>query len=58
MARITGSLDANDVLYAVDSSRNYDPSSKLETIQAHVMFINPADDFINLPSSPNAKSSV
>jgi homoserine O-acetyltransferase/O-succinyltransferase len=49
MARITGSLDANDVLYAVDSSRNYDPSSKLETIQAHVMFINSADDFINPP---------
>jgi homoserine O-acetyltransferase/O-succinyltransferase len=49
MARIIGSLDANDMLYAVDSSRNYDPSSKLETIQAHVMFINSADDFINPP---------
>jgi homoserine O-acetyltransferase len=49
MARITGSLDANDMLYAVDSSRNYDPSLKLETIQAHVMFINSADDFINPP---------
>ncbi len=49
MARITGTLDANDMLYAVDSSRNYDPSSKLETIQAHVMSINSADDFINPP---------
>jgi homoserine O-acetyltransferase/O-succinyltransferase len=49
MARITGSLDANDFLYAVDSSRNYDPSGKLETIQAHVMYINSADDFINPP---------
>jgi homoserine O-acetyltransferase len=47
MARITGTLDANDFLYAVDSSRNYDPSGKLDTIQAHVMYINSADDFIN-----------
>src|SRR5258708_25864035 len=49
MARLTSTLDANDFLYAVDSSRNYDPSSKLETIKAHVMYINSADDFINPP---------
>lgn len=41
--------DANDTLYALDSSRNYDPSPNLERIKAHVMFVNSADDFINPP---------
>ena len=40
-------LDANDLLYAVNASRNYDPSAKLDTIKAPVMFVNSADDFIN-----------
>jgi homoserine O-acetyltransferase len=42
-------LDANDLLYQVNASRNYDPSAQLETITAHVMWINSADDFINPP---------
>ena len=42
-------LDANDLLYAVNASRNYDPSPKLESIDAPVMWINSADDFINPP---------
>jgi homoserine O-acetyltransferase len=33
----------------VDSSRDYDPSARLETITAPVMWINSADDFINPP---------
>ncbi|MBV8897140.1 MAG: alpha/beta fold hydrolase [Acidobacteriaceae bacterium] len=41
--------DANDLLYAVASSRDYDPSSDLERVKAWVMFINSADDFINPP---------
>jgi homoserine O-acetyltransferase len=45
----TSGLDANDLLYAVNSSRNYDPSPQLEKIQAPVMYINSADDFINPP---------
>ncbi len=57
-ARITGSLDANDFLYAVDSSRNYDPSAKLETIQAQVMYINSADDFINPPELGIAEREI
>jgi homoserine O-acetyltransferase len=40
-------LDANDLLYAVNASRNYDPSPKLETIRAPMMWINSGDDFIN-----------
>lgn len=42
-------LDANDLIYQVESSRNYDPSPKLETITAPVLWINSADDFINPP---------
>jgi homoserine O-acetyltransferase len=41
--------DANDLLYAVASSRDYDPSKDLEKIEAWVMYINSADDFINPP---------
>lgn len=47
-ARFAG-LDANDLLYQVNASRNYDPSPNLEKITAHVMYINSADDFINPP---------
>lgn len=42
-------MDANDFLYQVDASRNYDPSAKLPSITAPVMWINSADDFINPP---------
>jgi homoserine O-acetyltransferase len=41
--------DANDFLYAFNSSRNYDPSANLEKIQVPVMAVNSADDFINPP---------
>ena len=47
--RELATLDANDWLYALDSSRNYDPSPNLEKITAPVMFVNSADDFINPP---------
>jgi len=41
--------DANDVLYAVESSRDYDPGPKLETTRAPLLAINSADDLINPP---------
>ena len=41
--------DANDLLYALESSRNYDPSPNLEKIEAPLLAINSADDFINPP---------
>jgi homoserine O-acetyltransferase len=56
-ARLTG-LDANDLLYAVNASRNYDPSPKLEKITAHVMYINSADDFINPPELGMAEREI
>jgi homoserine O-acetyltransferase len=44
-----GSTDANDLLYAIESSRDYDPSPQLERITAPLLAINSADDFINPP---------
>lgn len=41
--------DADDLLYAIESSRNYDPSPQLERIAAPLLAINSADDFINPP---------
>lgn len=50
--------DANDFLYQFDASRNYDPSSNLDKIQAAVMFINSADDFINPPELQIAEKEI
>ena len=58
MTRITSSLDANDLLYAVNASRNYDPSPQLEKISAPVMFANSADDFINPPELGIAEREI
>jgi homoserine O-acetyltransferase len=41
--------DANDLLYQVDASRDYNPQPKLETIKAHLLAINSADDAVNPP---------
>lgn len=42
-------LDANDLLYQLDASREYNPSPKLETIKAPLLAVNSADDFVNPP---------
>src|SRR4051812_9777764 len=41
--------DANDILYAVEASRDYDPGPDLEKIRAPLLAINSADDLINPP---------
>jgi homoserine O-acetyltransferase len=41
--------DANDVLYALEASRDYDPAPALEKIRAPMVAINSADDLINPP---------
>jgi homoserine O-acetyltransferase len=51
-------LDANDLLYQVNASRNYDPSPGLEKIRARVMYINSADDFINPPELGMAQREI
>jgi homoserine O-acetyltransferase len=43
------SLDANDVIYAFEASRDYDPSKMLDKVTAPVLAINSADDFVNPP---------
>jgi homoserine O-acetyltransferase/O-succinyltransferase len=52
------SVDANDFLYQVNSSRNYDPSPQLDKIIAPVMYINSADDFINPPELAIAEREI
>lgn len=42
-------LDANDVIYAFEASRDYDPSHELEKVTVPVLAINSADDFVNPP---------
>jgi homoserine O-acetyltransferase len=41
--------DANDVLYQLEASRDYDPARGLEKIRAPLLAINFADDLINPP---------
>lgn len=41
--------DANDILYAVEASRDYDPNPALEKIRAPLLAWNSADDLINPP---------
>jgi homoserine O-acetyltransferase len=41
--------DANDYVYALQSSRDYDPGPNLEKIKAPLLAINFADDLINPP---------
>jgi len=51
-AAIASSLktaDANDVLYQVAASRDYDPGPDLEKIRAPLLAVNSADDLINPP---------
>jgi homoserine O-acetyltransferase len=49
IATTNAHTDANDLLYYVNASRNYNPAPKLSTITAPVLWINSADDFINPP---------
>jgi len=43
------STDANDLLYGVEASRDYDPGPSLEKIRAPLFAVNSADDFIDPP---------
>ena len=49
VADIVKTNDANDVLYALEASRDYDPGPNLEKIRAPLLAINSADDLINPP---------
>jgi homoserine O-acetyltransferase len=41
--------DANDVVYQLEASRDYDPGPQLEKILAPLLAVNSADDLINPP---------
>jgi homoserine O-acetyltransferase len=56
--RVDARTDANNFIYYVDSSRNYDPSAHLDRITVPVMYINSADDFINPPELGIAQQMV
>lgn len=56
--RLIAHTDANDFLYYVDASRNYNPEPKLSTITTPVLWINSADDFINPPELGIAQKLV
>jgi len=56
--RFSADHDANDLLYAMNASRNYDPSPQLAKITVPVMFVNSADDFINPPELGIAEREI
>ena len=58
LERTMASTDANDMIFYLNASRNYDPSPNLETITAPVLWINSADDFINPPELGIAEKMV
>ena len=58
VARADAATDANDMIYQLDASRNYDPSAHLDRITVPVMWINSADDYINPPELGIAEKMV
>ena len=58
LERTMASTDANNMLFYLNASRNYDPSPRLEAITAPVLWINSADDFINPPELGIAEAMV
>jgi homoserine O-acetyltransferase len=58
MQRELEELDANDLLYQVGASRDYDPSPGLEKIKVPLMQVNSGDDFINPPELGIAEREI
>jgi homoserine O-acetyltransferase len=56
--RLIAHTDANNLLYYVNASRNYNPEPRLSSITAPVLWINSADDFINPPELGIAQKLV
>lgn len=51
-------VDANNAIYQLDASRNYNPEPNLEKIAVPVLWINSADDFINPPGLGMAEKAA
>jgi homoserine O-acetyltransferase len=58
LARTMAHTDANDMVYYINASRNYNPAPKLGTISVPVLWINSADDYINPPELGIAQKMV
>ena len=58
LARVLDGLDANDLMYQVAASRDYDPQAQLGDIRAPLFWVNSADDFINPPELGIAEREV
>jgi homoserine O-acetyltransferase/O-succinyltransferase len=58
LERTMASTDANNMIFYLNASRNYNPEPKLESIKAPVLWINSADDFINPPELGIAEKLV
>jgi homoserine O-acetyltransferase len=50
--------DANDLISALNASRNYDPGQHLDKITTPMLWINSADDYINPPELGIAEKMV
>jgi homoserine O-acetyltransferase/O-succinyltransferase len=49
LKRVMAATDANDLIYYLNASRNYDQSANLERITVPVLYITSGDDFVNPP---------
>jgi homoserine O-acetyltransferase len=58
LAATLDGLDANDLLYQVSASRDYDPQARLREIRGPLMWVNSADDFINPPELGIAEREI
>jgi homoserine O-acetyltransferase len=58
LSRTVANTDANDMMFYMNASRNYDPSRGLFQIRVPVLWINSADDFINPPELGIAEKMV
>jgi homoserine O-acetyltransferase len=58
LARTMANTDANNMIFYMNASRNYNPESKLASIKAPVLWINSADDYINPPELGIAEKEV
>ena len=58
VARSVASTDANNLIFYVNASRNYNPAPNLAKITVPVLWINSADDFINPPELGIAQQLV
>lgn len=58
LTRTMANTDANNMIFYLNASRNYNPEPKLGAIKAPVLWINSADDYVNPPELGIAEQEV